>query len=157
MRGHLCRVSRPVRQTVSFSKQRTVVRDAHLGALTATAIAQTTKDLTRFPGAEFKRRGSLRLQTRDGASELQHRLRLVHDLALKDQVLEPVVRCFDLTGHVRQLETDDRVIDEFFAKGAALVGVFDGFFIADAGEAEALDDDPDPLVVEIGHDDCGGG
>jgi hypothetical protein len=57
-----------------------------------------------------------------------------------------------LARHVCKLEADDGVVDEFFAKGAALVSVFDGFFVADAGEAETLDDDANAFVVEVGHD-----
>lgn len=53
---------------------------------------------------------------------------------------------------MREFEPDDGVLDEFLAEGAALVGVFHGFFIADAREAEALDDDADAFVVEIRHD-----
>ena len=34
------------------------------------------------------------------------------------------------------------------------MGVFYGFFIADAGEAEALDYDAYAFVVEVCHDDC---
>ena len=51
-------------------------------------------------------------------------------------------------------QSDDRVVDEFLAEGLALGGVFDGLFEADAREADALDDDADTLVVEVGHDDC---
>lgn len=40
---------------------------------------------------------------------------------------------------MRQFETDDGVFDEFFAEGFPLVGVFEGFFVADAGEARGLD------------------
>lgn len=43
---------------------------------------------------------------------------------------------------------------KFLAERAALVRVFDGFFVADAGKADALDDDTNSLVVEIGHYDC---
>lgn len=46
------------------------------------------------------------------------------------------------------------MVDEFLAEGTALVCVFYGFFVADAGEADALDDDADALVVEVRHDDC---
>jgi hypothetical protein len=35
------------------------------------------------------------------------------------------------------------------------VGVFYGFFVADAGEAEALDYDAYAFVVEVCHDDYG--
>ncbi len=52
-----------------------------------------------------------------------------------------------------KLEPNDGVFDEFLAKGAALVCVFDGFLVADAGEADALDDDANTLVVEVGHND----
>jgi hypothetical protein len=58
-----------------------------------------------------------------------------------------------LAGHVGEFHADDGVVDEFFAEGAALVGIFDGFFVADAREAEGLDDDADTFVVEVGHDD----
>ena len=51
-----------------------------------------------------------------------------------------------------QLETDDGVIDQLLAEGAALVGVFDGFFVTDSREADALDDDADTLMVEVRHD-----
>lgn len=120
--------------------------------MAATAIAKPAKDLTGLSGAEFKRDGRLGLQPGDGAAQLQHGLGLVHDVALVDEVLEPVVRGFDLARHVRQLQPDDGVIDEFLAKSLALVCVFDGFLVADAGEADALDDDADSLVVEVGHD-----
>lgn len=70
-----------------------------------------------------------------------------------DQRFEPGVRGFDLARHVSQFEPDDGVLDEFLAERAALVRVFDGFFVADAGEAEALDDDAYAFVVEVCHDD----
>jgi hypothetical protein len=72
---------------------------------------------------------------------------------LVDERFEPGVRGFDLACHVRELETDDGVFDELFAESAALVGVFYGFFVADAGEADTLDDDADTFVVEVCHDD----
>ena len=68
---------------------------------------------------------------------------------------KPGIRGFDLTSHVSEFESDDRVVDEFLAEGATLVGVFDGLFVADAGEADALDDDADAFVVEVCHDDWG--
>ena len=40
--------------------------------------------------------------------------------------------------------------DEFLAEGAAFVGVFDALLVADPGEANALDNDANPLVVEVG-------
>jgi hypothetical protein len=70
-----------------------------------------------------------------------------------DQRFEPRVGGFDLTRHVGEFQPDDGVVDEFLAEGAALVGVFYGFFVADAGEADTLDDDADSLVVEVRHDD----
>lgn len=53
-----------------------------------------------------------------------------------------------------ELETNNGVVDEFLAEGAAFVCVLNGFFVADAGEADALDDNSDALVVEVCHDDC---
>ena len=55
---------------------------------------------------------------------------------------------------MREFEADDGVRDQRDAKGAALVCVFDGFFVADSGEADALDNYADAFVVEVGHDDC---
>ena len=79
----------------------------------------------------------------------------MHDLALVDEIFEPVVRGFDLAGHVRELHADDGVVDESLAKGLALVGVFHGFLIADAGEADTLDYYADAFMVEVCHDHCG--
>lgn len=45
------------------------------------------------------------------------------------------------------------MVNEFLTKGAALVGVFHGFFVADAGEANALDYYADAFVVEVCHYD----
>jgi hypothetical protein len=56
---------------------------------------------------------------------------------------------------VGELQPDDGVADEFLAEGAALVGVFDGFFVADSGKSDALDYYSNTLVVEICHDNCG--
>ena len=70
-----------------------------------------------------------------------------------DKRFEPGVGGFDLPRHVCEFETDYGVVDEFFAEGAAVVGVFYGFFVADAGEAEALDYYADAFVVEVCHDD----
>lgn len=41
----------------------------------------------------------------------------------------------------------------FFAEGASFVRVFYGFFVADAGEADALDYYSYAFVVEVCHDD----
>jgi len=65
---------------------------------------------------------------------------------------EPGIGGFDLSRHVCEFEANDGVLDEFLAEGATLVGVFYGFFVADAGEAEALDDDAYAFVVEVCHD-----
>ena len=87
------------------------IQPLDLGALPAPTITQPAKNLARLPRAKLKRHRRLCLEPSDGAAELEHRFRLVHALALEDQVLEPVVRGFDLTGHVRELEPDDRVVD----------------------------------------------
>jgi hypothetical protein len=58
-----------------------------------------------------------------------------------------------LARHVRELEADYWVVDKLSTEGAALMGVFYGFFVADAGEAEALDYYTDALVVEVCHYD----
>jgi len=72
-----------------------------------------------------------------------------------DEGLQPGVGSFDLPRHVRELETDNWVLDEFLAECPALVGVLYGFLVADAGEADALDDDTDAFVVEVRHDHFG--
>jgi len=85
--------------------------ESYLRALPPTTIAQPPKDLTRLPGTELKRHSRLRLQPSNGAAELQHRLRLVHDLALVDDALQPVVGGLDLARHMCELQADDRVVD----------------------------------------------
>lgn len=130
------------------------VQPLDLATLPAAGVAQAAKDLTGLAGAELKGDGGLGLETGDGAAEAQHGLGLVHLLALVDDVLEPVVRGLDLAGHVRELQADDGVLDELLAESAALVGVLDGLLVADTGEAQALDDDADTLVVEVGHDNA---
>lgn len=69
-----------------------------------------------------------------------------------DDVFKPIVACFDLAGHVGELETNNGMVDETLAECFSLVGVFDRFFIADAREPDALDDDADAFVVEVCHD-----
>ena len=129
------------------------IQPLDLRPLPTPTIRQAAKDLAGLPGTEFKGDGRLGLQAGNRTAELQHRFGLMHDLALIDQVLEPVIRGLDLAGHVRELEADDGVIDEFLAEGLALVRVLDALLVADAGEADALDDDADALVVEVRHDD----
>ncbi|KAI7150425.1 acyl-CoA dehydrogenase NM domain-like protein [Hortaea werneckii] len=76
-----------------------------------------------------------------------------HLLALEDQALHPRIRGFDLSGHMRQLHTDDRMVDELLAKRPPLVRILHALLVADSRESQALDDDSDALVVEVGHDD----
>lgn len=45
------------------------------------------------------------------------------------------------------------MVDELLAKRLTLVGVFDGLFVADSGETDALDDDANSFMVEVRHDD----
>ncbi len=129
------------------------IQPLDLPALPTAGIAQAAEDLTRLSGAELEGDCALRFQAGNRAAELQHSFRLVHLLALVDQRFEPGIRGLDLSRHVREFETDDRMVDEFGAESAALVGVFHAFFVADAGEAEALDDYANALVVEVCHDD----
>lgn len=123
----------------------------YLCSLSTTTITQSSKDLARLSGAKLKRDCGLRFQPGDGAAELQHRFGVVHDIALVNEVLQPVVRGLDLAGHVGEFEPNDRVVNELLAESAALVGVLDGFLVTDSGEADALDDDADALVVEVCH------
>lgn len=123
-------------------------------ALSAAAVAQTAKDLACLARAELEGGGRLRLEAGNRTAQLEHCLCLVHRLRLKDDILQPVVRGLDLAGHVRQLHPNDRMVNESLAKSAALVGIFDGLFVANARESKALDDNAQALVVEVHHDDC---
>lgn len=128
------------------------VKPLDLSALSSTAVAQSSENLTGFPSTEFKGCGTLGFAAGNGSSEFQHGLHIVHLLALVDQVLEPVIRGLDLARHMCEFEADDGVIDETLAESLALMGVLDALFVADASEANTLDDDTNALVVEVGHD-----
>lgn len=123
----------------------------YLSSLTATTIAQASKDLTRLPSAKLKGDGSLRLQPGNSAAKLEHCFRFVHDVALVHEIFQPVVRSFDLASHVGQFQTDDWVIDESLAESAAFVCVLDRLLVTNSGEADALNNYADTLVVEVGH------
>ena len=125
----------------------------NLSTLSTTAVTQTTEDLTGFSCTKFKSSGSLSLQSCNRATKLQHRLGFRHNLTLVGKVLEPIVRSFDLAGHVCKLEPDNRMIDQLLAECTAFVCVFHRFFIADAGEPETLDDYTHTFVIEVCHDD----
>ena len=45
------------------------------------------------------------------------------------------------------------MVDELFAESPAFVRVFDGFFVADAGKADTLDDYTNAFMIEVCHDD----
>ena len=126
------------------------IQPFYLGALASTAITQTTEDLTRLSSTEFERGSRLGFQAGNRTTELEHGFDIAHLLALVDQRLEPGVGCFDLTSHVREFQTNDRVGDEFLAEGTAFVGVFDALFVADSGETDALDDYANAFVIEVG-------
>ena len=128
--------------------------DSYLRTLPASTIAQSSKYLACLSRAKLKCGRGLGLQPRNCTTKLQHSLGLIHTLALVDDVLHPIMRGFDLASHVRELLSNDRMIDKPLAEGLALVGVFDGFFVADAREADTLDDYTYALMVEIRHDDC---
>lgn len=127
------------------------VKSLDFGTLSTAAVTQPAKDLACFPRTELKRSRSLGLQTGDGTAKLQHSFGFLHDVALVDEILHPIIRGFDLAGHMCKLETNDGVVDQFLAEGAAFVGVFDRFFVANTREANALDDDADPLMIEVCH------
>ena len=54
---------------------------------------------------------------------------------------------------MRELQTNDRVIDELLTERLPLRRILHALFKADSAEPQALDDDADPLVVEVRHDD----
>lgn len=63
------------------------------------------------------------------------------------------MRSLDLSCHMRQLQPDDRVIDQLLSKSSSLVGVFHRFVVADSSESGRLDSNSKTLVVEVRHDD----
>jgi hypothetical protein len=129
------------------------IQTLNLATLSTTAVTQPTEDLTCLASAVLEGDGTLSLETGDGTAKTQHGLLLAHRAGLEDERLEPRGGGLDLSCHVCQLEPDNGVLDEFLAEGAALVGVFYGFFVANPGEADTLDDYTNTLVVEVGHDD----
>jgi hypothetical protein len=54
-----------------------------------------------------------------------------------------------------KLQSNDWVLNQLLAECFALVGVFYRLLEAHPRESYALNDDTDPLVVEVGHDDYG--
>lgn len=128
------------------------VESLDLAALSTAGVAETAEDLAGLASAVFEGGGGLGLETGNGTAELEHGLGFVHGLGLVDDALEPAAGGLDLAGHVGQLQSDDRVVDQALAERLALVSVLDGLLVADAREADALDDDADALVVEVGHD-----
>lgn len=128
------------------------VQPLNLGTLPSTRVTESAKDLTRFSSTEFERGCGLSLEACNGTPELQHCFGLIHDLALVNDVLKPVVAGFNLACHVGKLEADDGVVDEFLAKRLPLVGVLDRFLVADPREADALNDDANSFMVEVRHE-----
>lgn len=156
---HLCRLSnRKIRHNLLTATRNGItsnlsVQPLDLRALSTSGVSKTTENLDSLSGAELESLGRVQLEGGDGATKTEHGLGLVHVFGLVGDVFEPVVGTLDLAGHVCELEADDGVLEEGLAEGLALVGVAVGFFVADAGEAVALDDDAEALVVEVGHDD----
>ena len=67
------------------------------------------------------------------------------------ELFEPGGGGFNLPGHMGKLEADNGMIDERLTEGAAFMGIFHSFFVANAGETKALDDDADAFMVEVRH------
>ena len=121
--------------------------------MTTSAVAQAAKNLTRFSGTELECRCALGLKAGDSTAQFKHSLHVAHLLTLVDEVFQPAVRRFNLAGHVCKLESNDWVVNEPLAKGLALVRVLHRLLVADAREANALDNDTNTLMVEVSHDD----
>ena len=139
---------RPARNSI---RSHIPIQPLNFRTLPTAAVAQSSEDLTRLSGTELEGSRRLGFQACNGSSKLQHRFCFGHLLALVDDVLQPVVARFDLASHVSKLEADDGMIDEPLAECLSLMGVFDGFLIADAGEPDALNDDTNTFVVEVCH------
>lgn len=71
---------------------------------------------------------------------------------LIDDLLGPGLKSLDLLRHKTKLVSDDRLLDELLAKGFALCGPGQGIFETSTCTPQALEDDPETLVVEITHD-----
>jgi hypothetical protein len=130
------------------------IQSLDLATLSSTAITQAAENLAGLAGTVLERGGGLSLQAGNSAAQLQRGLHIAHVLCLVDQILQPRPRRFDLASHVRELESDDWVVDQALSKGLALVRILHALFVADASEAQTLDHDADALVVEVGHDDA---
>jgi hypothetical protein len=129
------------------------VESLDLATLASSTVAQAAEDLRGFSSTEFECRGSLRFKASDGTTQLEHSFHLAHLLALVDTILQPVVGRFDLASHMCKLQANNRMFYQFLAERFPLVGVFHGLFEAHARETEALDDDADPFVIEVRHND----
>lgn len=118
-------------QKISIWVELYVIRNlAYLCSLPTTAVTQPTEDLASLTSTKLKGHGRLGFQAGNGSTKLKHRFSLVHHLALIDDILEPIVGGLYLASHVRELQADDRVVDESLAKCLSLVGVFDRFLVA---------------------------
>lgn len=129
------------------------VKSLDLSSETASGVGQTAKDLRSLSGTQLEGLGGLGLAAGNGTSKSEHGLLLVEHLALEDQVLEPGVGGLDSDGHVSELGSDNRVLDQGLAEGLSLVGVLAGLLVTDSRSSVGLDDDSNSLVVEVGHDD----
>lgn len=139
--------------TGDLVRQGVAIQPLDFSALPAARVRQPTKDLSGLLGAELKGRRGLRLEARNGTAQSQHGFRVVHLLALVDDVLQPRRRGLDLPCHVCQFHADHGMVDQLLAERLSLGCIFDRFLVAHPRESCALDDDSDALVVEVGHDD----
>lgn len=126
-----------------------------LSSLTTSTVAQASEDLACLACAKLKGHRGLSLESCNRTTQNEAGLGIRHLIALEDQVFHPVEGGFDLACHMRKLEPYDRMVDKAFPKGASLMSIFHGFFVANAREAYALDDYTHPLMIEVGHDDLG--
>ena len=109
--------------------------------LSAARVGQSSEDLSGLARAELEHEGRLRLEQRNRTAQ-QHVLLLVIQLRkLKRDVLSPRVTGLDLTRHLRELESDDRVLDKLLAESGALEGVLHRLLHAHASKADRLHGD----------------
>merc|ERR1719321_648658 len=122
------------------------------GALPATRVSQSPEDLRTLTRAILKHLRALNLQQCSGAAELHERLQLLHGVHLVGDDLQPGVVGLDLTRHLCEFPSDDRVVNELLAEGLALICELQAFLETNAGEAVGHPADEEALVVEILHD-----
>jgi hypothetical protein len=106
--------------------------------LSSAGVCQSTEDLRRLARAELEHLRRVRLEQCDRSAEDAVLIGVRKRLHLVGNCFKPRVGGLDLTRHLRELEPDDRVLDELLSEGLALERVLHGLLDAHASEANRL-------------------